>query len=58
MLSGGMKASSSRSTRVIEELQENWDNIQKEVESTKSQVCIISILHGGLIITLIISLRA
>jgi hypothetical protein len=31
-------SSSSRSTRVIEELQDNLENIQKELENTKIQV--------------------
>lgn len=31
-------SSSSRSTRVLEELQENLENIQKELENTKQQV--------------------
>jgi hypothetical protein len=33
-----LASSSSRTTRVLEELQENLENIQKEIKNTKAQV--------------------
>lgn len=38
MLSNPRTTSSSRTTRVIEELQDNLENVYKDLENTKAQV--------------------